>query len=134
MKKLLNAFIVISLLFFLTGCATVFKGTSEKISFKSEPQEAELWVNGKKMGVTPLTLELESKKIYAVEFRKEGYASVAQILTNQLNPGWIILGVLGGVFPVIVDSSTGALYSFDQKNIDATLRKNHSISESLKEK
>lgn len=129
MKKALNLIIIISILFLLSSCATVFKGTSEEVNFQSDPQNAEVWVNGQKMGETPLKLKLESKKAYTIELRKEGYAPVVQIITNQINSGWVILGVLSGLVPAIVDSSTGALYSLEQKNIDAVLKKQKPLSQ-----
>ena len=123
MKKLTSCVVLFSLLFFLSSCATLFKGTSEEVRFGSEPQKAEVWVNGAKMGETPFSLKLESKKTYQIEFRKEGYKPVTRNITNHVGAGWIILDVLAGLVPIIVDAATGAWYSLDQKNVDAVLEK-----------
>lgn len=108
---------------YLTSCATLFKGTSEEVRFSSEPQRAEVWVNGVKMGETPFSLKLECKKTYTIEFKKEGFKSKTHTITNHIGAGWIILDVLAGLVGVIVDAATGAWYSLDQKNVDAILEK-----------
>ncbi len=111
------------IIFYLTGCATLFKGTSEEVSFRTSNDPAEVWINGQNMGQTPISLKLESKKTYTIEFKKEGYKTVSQTITNHVGAGWIILDVLGGLIPVVVDAATGAWYSLDQKNVDAILEK-----------
>jgi PEGA domain len=123
MKKLTSCVVLFSLLFVLSSCATLFKGTSEEVRFGSEPQKAEVWVNGTKMGETPISLKLETKKTYDIEFKKEGFKSVTRRIINHVGAGWIVLDVLAGLVPVIVDAATGAWYSLDQKNVDAVLEK-----------
>jgi hypothetical protein len=123
MNKLVSWVVLFPLVFFVSGCATIFKGTNEEVRFSSEPQKAEVWINGTRMGETPLTLKLESKKTYVIEFRKEGYKPVTRTITNHVGAGWVILDVIGALLPVIVDAATGAWYSLDQKNVDAVLEK-----------
>lgn len=123
MNKAVSVIVLFSLFFVLSGCATLFKGTSEEVRFGSDPQKAEVWVNGAKMGETPISLKLESKRTYQIEFRKEGYKPVTRSITNHVGAGWVILDVLGALLPVIVDAATGAWYSLDQKNVDAVLEK-----------
>ena len=112
---------------YLTGCATLFKGTSEEVRFSSDPQRARIIVNGVDMGETPISFKLESKKTYVIEFKKEGYRSKTFNLSNHVGAGWIILDVICGLVPVIVDAATGAWYSLDQKNVDAVLEKQQPV-------
>jgi len=114
---------------YLTSCATLFKGTSEEVRFSSDPQRAEVWVNGAKMGETPFSLKLESKKTYTIEFKKEGFKSKAYTISNHVGAGWIVLDVLFGLVGVIVDAATGAWYSLDQKNVDAILERQQYLEE-----
>jgi hypothetical protein len=123
MKKNTSYLVLFSLLFFLSNCATIIKGTSEEVRFGSEPQKAEVWINGVRAGETPLSLKLEKKKTYQIEFRKEGHKPVTRNITNRIGVGWIILDVLAGLVPVVIDAATGAWYSLDQKNVDAVLEK-----------
>ena len=119
-KKLLVISIV---LFYLTSCATLFKGTRQDVNFNSDPQKARVVVNGEDMGQTPCSIKLESKKSYKIEFKAEGYKAQIVNISNHIGAGWIILDVLMGLVPVIVDAATGAWYSLDQKNVNAILEK-----------
>jgi hypothetical protein len=123
MKKLISCVVLFSLLFLLSSCATIFKGTNQEVAFRSDPQKAEVWVNGLKIGETPVSIKLESKKTYQIEFRKEGYKAVQKTISNHVGAGWVILDVVCGLVPVIVDAATGAWYSLDQKNVDAVMER-----------
>lgn len=122
MKRSIAVVCVVSFLA-MTGCATLFKGTSENVSMDSSPVQADVYVNGQLMGKTPLQLKLATKKEYVVEFRAEGYQPRSYHINNRVGAGWIILDVLGGLIPVIIDAATGAWYKFDQDNINAQLVK-----------
>jgi hypothetical protein len=111
---------------YLSSCATLFKGTTEEIRLNSDPQRAQVFINGTFMGETPISFKLECKKTYIIEFRKEGYNPRTYNITNHVGAGWIILDVLTGLVGVIVDATTGAWYSLDQKNVDAVLEKQQS--------
>jgi hypothetical protein len=108
---------------YFSSCALIFKGTKEELNFGSDPQRAEVYVNGVRMGETPLSLKLVTKKTYTIEFRKEGYKPETFQVNNSVGAGWIVLDILGGLVPVIIDAATGAWYHLDQKNINAILEK-----------
>ena len=59
--------------FLLQSCATVVKGTSQKIPVTSAPIGARVLVDGKDMGTTPLTLKLGKKKPRVIRIEKEGF-------------------------------------------------------------
>jgi hypothetical protein len=120
MKKCMAVLCIISFLS-LSGCATLFKGTVEKVDMESSPVRADVYVNGQFMGKTPLQLNLAVKRSYAIEFRAEGYQPRVYHINNRVGAGWVILDVLLGLVPVIVDAATGSWYYLDQKNIDAVL-------------
>jgi hypothetical protein len=122
-RKFLTISILAAFVFMSSSCALMFKGTSEEVRFGSDPQRAEVWVNGAKMGETPVSLKLESKKTYTIEFKMEGFKTVTKSITNHVGAGWIVLDVLMGLVPVIIDAATGAWYNLDQKNVDAILEK-----------
>jgi len=105
----------------LNGCATIFKGTSNNVDFSSDPSGAKVYVNGNLMGTTPVKLKLESKKVYNIEFKKEGFETKTFTITNHVGVGWVILDILVGLIPVVVDAATGAWYSLDQDNVNAIL-------------
>lgn len=127
-QKFLKVFSFFMVFVFLMGCATLFKGTTEELSINSDPQRAQVYINGDLYGETPLSVRVESKKTYTIEFRKEGYQTKAYKINNRVGAGWIILDVLGGLIPVIVDAATGAWYHLDQTNVNMILEKQQPAS------
>lgn len=123
MKKAISIFLLLSFVFLSSNCATLFKGTTDEVNFASDPQAAEVFVNGQSMGQTPIALTLKVNKSYTIEFRKEGYKSQTYTINNTIGAGWVILDVLTGLIGVIVDAATGAWYSLDQENVNAVLQK-----------
>ena len=122
MKKTVSVVCIISFLL-MTGCATLFKGNTERVDTQSSPVRADVYVNGILMGRTPLQLKLASNKEYAIEFRAEGYQPRVYHISNKVGAGWVVLDVILGLVPVIVDAVTGAWCKLDQNNIDAVLLK-----------
>jgi hypothetical protein len=107
----------------MSGCATLFKGNTERVDMQASPVQADVYIDGILMGKTPLQLKLASKKEYAIEFRAEGYQPRVYHISNRVGAGWIVLDVILGLVPVIIDAATGAWCKLDQNNIDAVLIK-----------
>ena len=114
------SFIAVTVLVF-SSCATIFKGSTDDVSFSSDPSGAKVYVNGTLLGTTPVQLELKSKNSYTIEFKKEGYETRTVLLNNSVGAGWIVLDVLFGLVPIIVDAATGNWYSLDQEHVNAAL-------------
>lgn len=122
-KSVIAIGLVAIIVYALGACATVFKGIREPVDFDSNPMGAEVHVNGSYTGKTPLTVELESKRMYTIEFRKEGYEPEVYTITNHIGAGWIVLDVLFGLVPVVVDAATGAWFRLDEDSVNAVLKK-----------
>ena len=105
----------------LLGCATLFNDKDPPVSFMSDPSAAKVYVNGSYMGDTPLAIELKTDKEYTIEFRKEGYDTKTYFLNNKIGAVWIILDIVGGLIPVVIDAATGAWYEFNNENITVFL-------------
>ena len=75
------------------------------------------------MGTTPFTLDLKANQEYMVEFKKDGFKTVGQKINTKVGAGWVILDVLGGIVPVIIDAATGSWKKLDQDNLNAYLEK-----------
>jgi hypothetical protein len=121
MKTKILALIVI--VAFSASCATVMKGNHSSIGFESDPRGVGVYVNGAYMGDTPLRLKLESRRDYTVEFVKDGFKTKAVHLTNHIGAGWIVLDVILGLVPVLIDAVTGSWYDLDQKHLNAVLER-----------
>jgi len=116
---------------FTVSCATVFKGNHSRVGFTSEPRGAKVYVDGQYMGDTPIKLKLESRNNYTIEFVMEGYKTKVFRLTNHIGPGWVILDVILGLVPVLVDAVTGSWYDLDQEHLNAVLERQREYAPGL---
>ncbi len=107
----------------LAGCATLFAKNTKPVGMVSTPVGAEVWINGQQHGVTPLTLDLNNHVGHMVTFKMAGHQDVTCQLTTSIGAVWIILDVLGGLIPIIVDASTGEWKSLNQESCNANLPK-----------
>ena len=121
MKKTIALLIIA--VFTLQSCATLFAPKKTTVSVTSEPRGADVIVNGYKMGVTPVELSLDNDKDYAIEYKKEGYEKVVKMIGTKTGAGWIILDVLFGLVPVIVDAATGDWKKLDTNQVNVMLEK-----------
>jgi len=114
---------LLSIIFCCTGCATLFGPDKHRLAVASDPDGADVFVNGFRMGETPLELNLKADQSYTIEYRKEGYRNVARVVNTSVGAGWVIPDVLGGLLPVVVDAATGNWRSLDTDMLNATLEK-----------
>ncbi|HXG38364.1 MAG TPA: PEGA domain-containing protein [Bacteroidota bacterium] len=103
------------------GCATILKGSLERVDFGSDPSAAQVSINGYTVGTTPLQLQLESQKTYFIEFAKPGYRTKTVVLNGSVAGGWVILDILFGVLPLAVDAATGSWYNLETNTVYAVL-------------
>jgi len=60
MKQRLAQFVVIAICIRLAvGCATIIHGSSQDIDISSAPDQAEVWIDGARMGTTPTKVSLK---------------------------------------------------------------------------
>ena len=119
--KLLGLALIFILL--LNGCATIFHGTTDEVIVTSQPQNTKVYINGIMVGNTPLKMKLDSDRSYAVEFKKDGYESRTTMITSSVSGGYVVLDVLCGVWPIVIDAATGAWSSLDQDQVSVVLDK-----------
>jgi len=105
----------------LTGCATLFKQKTRTVSFDSDPQGAEIFINGNRMGKTPMPMNLSNLKAVTVTFKKEGYDDKTYIINTKVGGGWVVLDCLGGFIPVIIDAVTENWYNLDTDDVKVML-------------
>jgi len=119
----------------LSGCwATLVKGSRSDLQMTSMPQGAAVYVNGVHKGTTPLKLKLKSNENYTIEFKKVGYETATRNVSSSIGAGWVILDVVFGLVPVIVDAVTGSWYKLDQENLNVTLQKQQKGKEAARTK
>lgn len=83
--------------FIFQNCATIARGTSQKIPVTSNPIGAKIIVDGEEMGYAPLNLKLKRKKSHVIRIEKQGYNPLEIGITKKTSKG-AITGSMGGNF------------------------------------
>jgi hypothetical protein len=116
----------------LSGCATLFHGTSTEISIASEPTSAKFRVVSTGGGVTstkgveyasgatPSKVTLSQKSEYVVHVKADGYEEATIPIKQTLN-GWLICSGLCGLVPAGIDVLTGGMWNLEPQQISITL-------------
>jgi hypothetical protein len=110
----LLALICASALF--NGCASVVRGSSEKVSIHSTPSGAEVRLSTGQSGTTPFEAEVPRKGTVFVSIKKDGYKPLETALISSIDGASLGLGTAANFLflPIvndIVDYKTGANYS-----------------------
>jgi hypothetical protein len=106
---------------FLSGCATVVNGTTQRVSFASDPPGAAVMVDGIPIGDTPTSIDLKRDSTHLVTVEKNGYVASDRIIEQKTS--WWFAGnlLLGGIIGGIVDYSTGAMYNLSPQDVSPVL-------------
>jgi hypothetical protein len=117
----------------VSGCATLFQGSTQAISISSAPEGATVTITNRAgervhVGETPVKLELKrgagyfKSEVYTLSFAKPGFAPEQLTIRGSTN-GWYFGNLLiGGLIGMVaVDPATGAMYSLP-KTVSATLQ------------
>lgn len=124
-NRTLPTYLSILLVIFITGCASIFSGTKQEVTFTSTPDGALVTIQGKPMGRTPLTILTAKEKKRTAVIEKEGYRSATIDLTNEVDPLFYvnILGFpVGMIFSSITDAASGAIYKYAPDKWHVTLQ------------
>lgn len=143
-KRLVEISIVLSAIFLLNSCATIFYSTKQKVTLNSSPSGADIYVNGIATNKqTPYTIsikrkakatEYNKKNQYTYLFMKKGYEDYLVSDKAKFRSGFLLLDIFGNLYPVIVDIATGALWKYKkQSNVNLSVS-NNNISTSQTEK
>lgn len=108
----------------LTGCGVLLNGGKATTQLSSTPAGAEVFVDGNRVGVAPLMYELKKNVDHKITFKLAGHREETCEISKAINPGIVVLDVLGGLAPVVIDAATGSWYKLDKNFCQVTLQKN----------
>jgi len=122
-RTVLSAALLFLMVPYLSGCATIVRGSSQEVEMTSDPPNARVIVNGEDRGETPTTLSLDTGRNYQVEFEKDGYASETLNLNKDFTIGWPIFGNVFsfGIIGIVVDVANGSAYKLSPEQLQAAL-------------
>lgn len=101
-----------------SGCGALLTPSSALITLTSEPDGAEVRVDGFPVGRTPLQTYVSSRRHHHVTFEYGGQETGC-IIEASVGAGWVVLDVLLGLIPVVVDAVTGGWTSVDSDGCHA---------------
>lgn len=119
----INTIPLLALFLITTGCASMFSGTEQDMSFKSEPEGATVYVDGLEKGKTPLQVKLRKDEFKNVTFKKTGYHDEVITLHAKFDP----LGLLNLLTSTgfTIDALTGAMFEYAPGQYLVKLKKQH---------
>src|SRR5579884_1609629 len=105
----------------LTGCATIISGTSQEVSFVSNPEGATVAVSRRVLGKAPLTTRIDRKQGQTLVFEREGYKPLTMRLDTTINPWFWGNIVFGGLIGSTTDGISGGVYMYSPAQYMITL-------------
>lgn len=127
--------ILLAATFLFSSCATIFTKSTYPLTINSNPSGADITIIDKKgkivyQGQSPAVAKLKSsagffsKAEYSVKLSSPGYDDHIVTVGADIE-GWYFGNILlGGIIGMlIVDPATGAMWTLDTSDINATLRK-----------
>lgn len=123
MKNLLLPVIVLATLF-LAGCGTILNGTYQKVGVSSNPSGANVAVDGKSVGSTPVIVELKRKDDHHIRIALDGYYPYEIPITCKLDVAPLVADIFfTGLLGIAVDAVSGGLYELRPDDVRAELSK-----------
>lgn len=119
-------FALVAAVFFVTGCATVTRGTTDALVVTSMPQGAQVELsNGMSCTSTPCTFKLPRKSELVVTISRAGCQTVVTNVTHR-TAGAGAAGIagnvlVGGIIGLGVDAATGASQEIVPNPLEVTL-------------
>jgi hypothetical protein len=123
LMKILAILLAASTLFLSTGCATILKGSHETVDITSDPSGARVQINGIDVGTTPVSAKVDGTENQLIQVRKEGFDSRSMLISSSVGAGWVIVDVICGVWPIVIDAITGDWKSLDRNDAHFVLDK-----------
>lgn len=119
MKKI-STVLFVTIMLFMTSCATLFTGTKDRITFNTNPSGATIYIDGVEQCKTPCTMKVKrSIGDTDVEFKLDGYETRLITLSKEFNVVSVIN--LGNLLGWGIDALSGAVMKYDRKTYDITL-------------
>lgn len=116
-------------LFMLSGCATIFNGTEEDLTIRSNPMKAKVVVVNAKNnmpfweGKTPATVTVPKKNEYMVQVSMPGYKPAEVYVSQSLELNWTLASFFcTGLVGIVVDFVTGGMWNLSPTEINITLK------------
>ncbi len=106
----------------LGGCASIIDGTTQQVSFNSNPDGANVALDGSVIGKTPVSISIKKKSGQTIVFSKEGYKPVSMQLETRMNSWFWGNIIIGGLIGSTTDAASGAIHEYSPSHYMVTLQ------------
>lgn len=114
--------ILLAVIVFSSGCASIVKGRYQDVSFQSVPDSVTVVIDGRIIGKTPLTANLKKGSGQVITFEKDGYKTLTMSLETRTS-GWFWGNIVfGGFAGSTTDAVTGAVHEYSPSQYMVTLQ------------
>jgi len=121
LSKLLYLVILVIIIIFSQGCATIIHGPSQSIAVSSNPTKAKVQVDGGNTYTTPTRIKLARKQDHILIFSKEGYQQKEVTIMHVISGAVAGNIIAGGLIGWGVDALTGAQYRLVPETVHVEL-------------
>jgi len=97
----------------LSGCASIISGTSQDLTFNSNPEGAKVYLDGKVVGVTPFTFAAQKNKYDTMRIEKKGFVSINRDLNKKFD-GVAMINIFWDLSTT--DAITGAVFKYEENS------------------
>jgi hypothetical protein len=118
--------VLLTALSFLSGCATIINGSSQKIEVSSLPAGARVMVDTATVGVTPLSIKIQRCGEHTIRVGLAGYEEAELTITSGMSAwvwGNLSFYVIFAPLGAIVDLISGGVYTFAADRLYVELSK-----------
>lgn len=117
--------VVAVVLFGLVGCGYILYGTTQEITVYAEPAGTSVESSpGAGEFITPTILTLNRNTFYVLTFSREGYKPAAVKVEPKIQPGIVLLDIVGGLLVgVYVDAEIGSWNKLQPDEVSVSLEK-----------
>lgn len=106
----------------VSGCGTILTPSQALVTFTSDPPGAEVLVDGMPVGYTPVQTWVNNRRDHIVTLHDESGQTTTCLMRSTLGAGWLVLDILLGLVPVIVDAATAGWNELEQLGCHAIFR------------
>ena len=105
---------MMTMLVLSTSCATLFTSDKQLIAVSSAQPGAKVTVNGAPYGATPAQVPVDKTTSQIITITNPDGTQFTCAANATVGIGWVVLDILLGVLPLVVDAITGKWKSLDQ--------------------
>lgn len=95
------------------GCATVFHSRTTEVWVETNPPGIPVLVDGVEVGPSPLYVDVPNQGTHTISLKLAGERRTGCTFTSSVRIGWVILDIVTGIWPLLVDGLTGAWTTLD---------------------